>query len=110
MSVYAQGLGPTAPVGDHFHLNNVAFAFLLDLCCWVSAVAKQVGDYNENEGEGLDAVDAGLLAHQLKAAIADGRVARFDRVVQTRGAPPLAQVAVEFAAFCEACGGFEILP
>lgn len=119
MGMDVNGKAPTTEAGKYFSNNVWWWHPLWDYCCEVapdiidSKLAKS-GHYND--GAGLDAHGAGLLAVRLRELIVKGEVAeyaaRYQREQEAEGVdqryPFDATNVAKFAAFLEASGGFEI--
>ncbi len=79
MGMDVLGKAPTAAVGRYFSANPSGWSFLWTFCCGVSASTQRVKLGFSNDGDGLDAEGARCLATDLRAAVADGRLAEFER-------------------------------
>ena len=116
MGMDVLGIAPTSEKGDYFGLNVWGWHPLWGYCAEISDVAARVENGHSNDGDGLNAADAKLLAQELKRSIDNGQWASFiqrlnERAAETPGEPPydaLLPKLLEFADFLEDCGGFKI--
>lgn len=110
MDVY--GKAAANEKGGYFRNNIWWWHPLWDYCLNVSYVAQQVKNGHYNEGDGLNAEDAKLLAETLRAEIASGRCAEYAKKhmseEHSKSFPFSVENVAEFAEFLENCGGFEI--
>jgi hypothetical protein len=97
MDVY--GNKPSSKVGEYFRRNVWGWRPLADYALEVAPnVAGKCQYWHSNDGRGLGKTDSLALAKELRAALADGRAAKYvaDRDVQIAAIP---------REPCQYCGG-----
>lgn len=98
MDVY--GKNARSEKGEYFRNNVWWWRPLWDYCQSVSYVAQQVAYGHSNDGDGLDAEDAVLLAETLQAEIDSGRCLEYETAYRAR----LAAMPDEPCEYCKTTG------
>lgn len=82
MDVY--GKNPSSETGRYFRNNVWWWRPLWNYCCTVSPEARGVKYGHSNDGDGLDADGATMLAATLQAELDSGRTAEYERAYNAR--------------------------
>lgn len=114
MHMHILGLAPTSKKGEGFCRCARVWDPLWAFCEEISAVAANGLDGHLDDGPGLNAAEAKVLAQELKRSIERDQWAKYiDRLHERAADMPdesrwLLPALREFAEFLEDCGGFQI--